>query len=89
MPVRFEGQVTIGTTYQTISSNSDQRVIFLQPRANVFVRRVGVDVSVVLTGATDGNHIDLGFGAPNSLEFATSSGTSICSMWSLDPGERR
>jgi hypothetical protein len=90
MAFQIEGQATVPNgTYQTLSTTATPRQCFIQARSNTFVRRVGsADVMIVL-GETTGSAVDLGVQAPNSLEFAGVSSTSIVSMWSLDIGERR
>jgi hypothetical protein len=90
MAFQIEGQATVANgTYETLSTTETPRQCFVQARANTFVRRVGGSTSMILLGETTGSAVDLGVQAPNSLEFAGSSGTSIVSMWSLDVGERR
>ena len=90
MPLRIEGQATLADgVYQTLSSNTDARQCFVQARSNAFVRVVGTANVMVILGEIQGAFVDLGVQAPNSIEFAGVGGTSIISMWSLDPGERR
>lgn len=90
MALRIEGQATVADgVYQTLSSNTDERQCFIQARSNAFVRVVGTANVIVILGETTGSCVDLGVQAPNRLEFAGVGGTSIISMWSLDPGERR
>lgn len=90
MAFQIEGQATLANgTYQTLSSTATPRQCFIQARSNTFVRRVGGADSIIVLGETTGSAVDLGVQAPNSLEFAGVAGTSIVSMWSLDPGERR
>lgn len=90
MAFRIEGQATVANgVYQTLSSNTDERQCFVQARSNAFVRIVGTTDVIVILGETTGSCVDLGVQAPNRLEFAGVGGTSIISMWTLDPGERR
>lgn len=93
MSVVIEGYndaVGASPNWVTLSTNTGNRVVFIQARSNVFVRKASDPTNtMVVLGETSGSVVDLGINPPNDIQVQAISGTAIVSMYSLDPGERR